>query len=54
MEREEIFEKLTEICEDVFDLDGVELNEDTTADDIPTSSASRLNPIRRGSRSECS
>ena len=34
MERKEIFEKLHEIFMDVLDLDEVELNEETSADDI--------------------
>lgn len=34
MDREEIFETLTEICKDVFDVDEIELTDDTTADDI--------------------
>ncbi|MGN0606567.1 MAG: acyl carrier protein [Oscillospiraceae bacterium] len=34
MNEEQIYEKLEEIFMDVFDLDSVELYEDTTADDI--------------------
>lgn len=34
MNEEQIYEKLEEIFMDVFDLDEVELYEDTTADDI--------------------
>lgn len=34
MEREEIFSTLTEICIDVFENDDIELNDNTTADDI--------------------
>ena len=35
MDRDEIFEKLTEIFQDVFDDDTIELDEDTTAADVP-------------------
>ncbi len=34
MEREEVFEKLNEVFCDVFDDDTIEINDDTTADDI--------------------
>ena len=34
MERQEIFEKLNEIFCDVLDLDEVELNDETSAEDI--------------------
>lgn len=34
MEREEVFEKLNEIFQDVFDDDTIEVDEDTTAADI--------------------
>lgn len=34
MSRQEIFEKLTEIFEDVFDREGIELAEETTAKDV--------------------
>ncbi len=34
MSRTEIFEKLTEIFEDVFDREGIELGETTTAKDV--------------------
>ena len=34
MERKEIFEKLTEIFRDVMDNDAIELEENTTAEDI--------------------
>ena len=33
MEREEVFKKLNEIFEDVLDLEGVELNDASCADD---------------------
>lgn len=34
MEREEVFEKLNEVFCDVFDDDTIEINDETTADDI--------------------
>ncbi len=34
MERQEVFEKLTGIFEDVFDIEDVELTDATSADDI--------------------
>ena len=34
MTREDVFEKLTEIFQDVFDDDSIELSEETTAEDI--------------------
>lgn len=34
MSRDEIFETLNEIFQDVFDDESIEVNEDTTADDI--------------------
>lgn len=34
MSRQEIFAKLTEIFEDVFDREGIELAEETTAKDV--------------------
>lgn len=34
MSREEVFEKLTKIFQEYFDDDAIELNEETTADDI--------------------
>lgn len=34
MTREEAFEKLNEVFADVFDDEDIEVNEDTTADDI--------------------
>lgn len=34
MERQEVFEKLTGVFEDVFDIEDVELTDATSADDI--------------------
>ncbi len=34
MTREEVFEKLTEVFQDVFDDDSIVLSDETTADDI--------------------
>ena len=34
MTREEVYERLTEVFCEVFDDDTIELNDDTTADDI--------------------
>lgn len=34
MERAEIFATLTEIFEDILDLEGLELTDETTADDV--------------------
>lgn len=34
MDREEIFERLTEVFRDIFDDDEIEINEETTAADI--------------------
>ncbi len=34
MSRQDIFAKLTEIFEDVFDREGIELGEETTAKDV--------------------
>ena len=34
MERQEVFEKLTGVFEDVFDIENVELTDATSADDI--------------------
>lgn len=34
MEREEVFERLNKVFQDVFDDDTIELHDETTADDI--------------------
>ena len=34
MTREEVYEELTEIFRDVFDDDSIEINDDTTSEDI--------------------
>ena len=34
MTREEVFERLNEVFRDIFDDDTIEVNDDTTADDI--------------------